>query len=166
MLSSSIAQALLKWLPIDTIVSNFPDVFMDTGYHKTRCTIYCTEIYIERPKPLFVQATTWSDYQKHNTVKYLVAISPSGYIIFLCDGYGGRTTDQHIFQDSPFYRKLEYGDEIMADRGFQIRADLLQYYCCLSLPPRARFNDQMTTIECRTTKEITNLRLHVGESYH
>ena len=161
LLSSSIAQALLKWLPKDTIVSNFPDVFKDAGYHKTRCIIDCTEIYIERPKSLFVQATTWSDYKKHNTVKYLVAISPSGYIMFLSDGYGGRTTDQHICQDSPFYRKLEYGDEIMADRGFQIREDLLHYYCHLSVPPGARLNDQMTTTECRTTKEIANLRIHV-----
>ena len=58
LLSSSIAQALLKWLPKDTIVSNFPEVFKDAGYHKTRCIIDCTEIYIKRPKSLFVQATT------------------------------------------------------------------------------------------------------------
>ena len=39
--------------------------------------------------------------------------------MFVSDDYGGRTSDAHICQDSPFYRKLEYGDEIMADRGFQ-----------------------------------------------
>ena len=49
----------------------------------------------------------------------------------------------------------------MADRGFQIREDLLHYYCHLSVPPGARLNDQMTTTECRTTNEIANLRIHV-----
>ena len=57
-----------------------------------------------------------SHYKKHNTVTYLIAISPSGFITFLSDSYGGRTSDQQICQDSTFYKKLEYGDEIMADQ--------------------------------------------------
>ena len=81
--------------------------------------------------------------------------------MFLSDGYGGRTSDVFICQDSSFYRKLEYGDEIMADRGFQIREDLLNYYCTLSIPPGARLKDQMTAAECKKTKEIANLRIHV-----
>ncbi len=62
---------------------------------------------IERPKSLHVQATTWSDYKRHNTVKYVIGISPSGYIMFISDGYGGRASDQHICQDSSFYEKLK-----------------------------------------------------------
>ncbi len=62
---------------------------------------------IERPKSLHVQATTWSDYKRHNTLKYVIGISPSGYIMFISDGYGGRASDQHICQDSSFYEKLK-----------------------------------------------------------
>jgi len=160
-LSASLAQALIIWLPKDTVLSNLPSVFKDAGYHKTRCIIDCTEMFIERPKSLHAQAVTWSDYKKHNTVKYLIAISPSGFIMFLSDGYGGRTSDQQICQDSTFYKKIEYGDEIMADRGFQIKEDLLHYYCSLSVPPGARLKNQMTTSECKRTKEIASLRIRI-----
>ena len=49
----------------------------------------------------------------------------------------------------------------MADRGFQIKEDLLHYYCSLSIPPGARVKSQMTTAECSKTKEVANLRIHV-----
>ena len=62
-LSASLAQALIIWLPKDTVVSNLPSVFKDAGYHKTRCIIDCTEMFIERPKSLHAQAVTWSDYK-------------------------------------------------------------------------------------------------------
>ena len=106
-LRSTIANALIIWLPKERIVSNLSKVFIEGGYEKTRCIIDCTEIFIERPKFLFAQAVTWSDYKKHNTVKYLIAISPTGYIMFVSDSYGGRTSDAHICQDIPFYRKFE-----------------------------------------------------------
>ena len=38
--------------------------------------------------------------------------------MFVSDCYGGRATDKCICEDSSFYKNLEYGDEIMADRGF------------------------------------------------
>ena len=152
--------ALVVWLPKETILSNMPSMF-HSRHKKTRCIIDYTEIFIERPKSLDAQATTWSNYKKHNTFKFLIGISPTGYIMFVSDCYGGRATDQFICQDSGFYNNLEYGDEIMADRGFQIQEDLLHHYCTLSVPPGARVKSQMTKLECKKTKEIANLRIHV-----
>ena len=81
--------------------------------------------------------------------------------MFLSDCYGGRTTDQFICKDSNFYNLLEAADEIMGDRGFQIKEDLLLYYCSLRVPPGARLKDQFTMAECKKTKEVANLRIHV-----
>ena len=160
LLSTLIGNASIVWLQRDTIYQNLPDVFK--GKHaKTRCIIDCSEVYIERPKSLDDQAATWSDYKQHNTLKFLIGISPSGYVTFLSDCYGGRTSDRHICRDSNFYNLLEAGDVIMADRGFQIREDLLHYYCSLSIPPGARVKSQFTTTECGKTKEVANLRIHV-----
>ena len=94
-------------------------------------------------------------------MKFLIGIAPSGFITFISDCYGGRTTDRFICNDSNFYNLLEAGDEIMADRGFQIKEDLLHYYCTLSIPPGARVKSQFTTGECHKTKKIANLRIHV-----
>ena len=49
----------------------------------------------------------------------------------------------------------------MADRGFQIKEDLLHHYCTLSVPPGARVKAQMTEQACQMTKEVANLRIHV-----
>ena len=49
----------LAWLP------------QKSGHSKCRIIIDCTEIFIERPKSLINQASTWSDYKHHNTVKFL-----------------------------------------------------------------------------------------------
>ena len=160
LLSSLLGDALVRWLPRETVYSNLPSMFRGK-YRKTRCIIDCSEVYIERPKSVDEQAATWSDYKKHNTFKFLIAISPNGFIMFLSDCYGGRTTDQFICKDSNFYNLLEAGDEIMADRGFQIKEDLLLYYCSLSVPPGARIKAQFCMSECEKTKEVANLRIHV-----
>jgi len=60
-----------------------------------------------------------------------------------------------------FYKFLDYGDEVLADRGFQIKEDLLLYYCKLFVPPGARAKAQMSAAECKKTKEIANVRIHV-----
>ncbi len=158
-LSKFFGDALIVWLPKEVILSNKSSVFKGKN-RKVRCIIDCSEIFIERPESLDVQAATWSDYKKHNTCKFLIAVSP-GYIMFISDCYGGRTTDQYICQNSGSYNYLERGDEVMADRGFQIKEDLLHHYCSLSVPPGARVKSQMTAAECKNTKEIANLRIHV-----
>ena len=109
-------------------------------------------MFIERPKAVDIQAATWSDYKKHNTVKFLIGISPTGFITFLLDCYGGRASDQFICKDSGFYELLDPYDEIMADRGFQIREELLLQFCTLTVPPRARLKSQMTSRECTKTE--------------
>ena len=56
---------------------------------------------------------------------------------------------------------VEPGDDILADRGFQIKEDLLLYYCSLRVPSGAGVKAQMTLKECKKTKEVANLRTHV-----
>ncbi len=88
-----------------------------------------------------------------------MAIAPSGYITYVSKCYGGRASDQFICQDSGFYKLLEYGDELMADTGFQIQEDLHYYYCKLSILSGARIKAQMTKKECAETKEVASLRI-------
>ena len=138
-----------------------PNCFKKMGYSKCRIILDCTEVFIERPKSLQLQYATWSEYKHHNTVKILIGISPSGFITFLSDCYGGRQSDKFITQDSGFYENLERDDEVMADRGFQLREELYHYFCRLVVPPGKHLKLQMTEAECKTTKEVANLRIHV-----
>ena len=49
----------------------------------------------------------------------------------------------------------------MADRGFQIREELLLHHATLVVPPGARAKSQMTSAECKKTSKVANLRIHV-----
>ena len=130
-----------------------------------RCIIDCAEVFVERPKSLLIQAQTWSDYKHHNTFKFLIGISPTGFITFISSCYGGRTTDKFICSDSGFYDLLDRGDEIMADRGFQIREELMLRFCKLTVPPGVRVKAQMTSAECGKTKKVANLRIHIEKGH-
>ena len=160
-MSKILGDALIVWLPREPIRENLPVTFVKSGHSKCRIIIDCTEIFIERPKSLINQASTWSDYKHHNTVKFLVGITPSGFISFLSDCYGGRSSDKFITGDSGFYDLLERDDEVMADRGFQIKEELMLRFCSLSVPPGARVKSQMTVSECKQTKDVANLRIHI-----
>ena len=68
---------------------------------------------------------------------------------------------------SSLYGHLVPGDDVMTDRGFQIKEDalsLMHYHCTLNIPPAARAKSQMTPVECKKTKTIANLRIHVEQA--
>ena len=78
-LLSKLLKNLFAWLPREVIQDNLLEVFIKTGNNKCRVIVDCAEVFIERPKPLDCQAATWSEYKYQNSIKFLVAISPSGF---------------------------------------------------------------------------------------
>jgi len=69
----------------ESVQENMPKSFKKAGYGKVLVIIDCSEIFIERPKSLEIQAVTLSDYKLHNTIKLSIGNSPTGYIAFLSD---------------------------------------------------------------------------------
>ena len=88
---------LIKWPSQDVCRANMPQDFKDL-YSLTHCIIDCSEIFIERPYSYQARAQTYSNYKKHNTVKFLIGISPCGVISisYLSKCWGGRATDKCI----------------------------------------------------------------------
>ncbi len=62
--------------------------------------IDCSEIFIQTPKSYVLQSSTWSEYKHHNTVMFLVAISPDLNIIFVSEAYEGKISDKKLTIDS------------------------------------------------------------------
>ena len=119
---------------LDIIQRTMPDSFK-AKYPSTRVIIDCTELFIQTSSSLINQSLTFSNYKHHNTVKFLVGISPSGVITFVSDAWPGRTSDRQIKEQSGLLDALEPGDSVMADKDFTI-SDLLQKRKChLNSPP-------------------------------
>ena len=107
---------LITWPSQEVAEANMPRIFKDL-YPRARCIIDCSEIFIERPASYLARAQTYSNYKRHNTVKFLIGISPYGAITFLSKCWGGRASDKCITLNSGFLNLIEHEDVILADRG-------------------------------------------------
>lgn len=125
------------------------------------CTIDCTEIFIETPSDRESQALTWSDYKKHHTIKFLVAIAPNGMISYLSHCWGGRVSDRAITLSDSFLDLIQPNDLILADRGFSIKDCVLERHATLEIPPPASGYDQLSRNDVFKTKSIASKRIHV-----
>ena len=151
---------LIKWPSRDVLLKTMPMMFRK---HCPRCVVIidCFEIFIDRPTNLLARAQTYSQYKHHNTVKYLIGITPQGTVSFISDGWGGRTSDKYITEHCSLLRNLVPGDTVLADRGFDI-TDSVGFYCStLKTPAFTMGRSQLTAIEVEQTRRIANVRIHV-----
>ena len=151
---------LLVWPERGTNRDNMPTCFK-RNYRNCVAVIDCTEVFIERPLNLNARAQTWSNYKNHNTIKYLIAISPSGVVSFLSEGWGGRVSDREITLQSGFLEKIEHGDLILADRGFTISMELATRGASLEIPAFTRGKTQLSGREVDRSRKIANVRIHI-----
>ena len=83
------------------------------------------------------------------TKMFVIGITPTGFILFLSEWYGGRASDKFICNDSGLFDALDLYDDIMADRGFQIQEKLMLKYCTLTIPPGKRLKSHMIKAEVK-----------------
>ena len=151
---------MIAWPERDMCKRNMPVAFKET-YPNCRCIIDCTEIFIETPKNYTAHAKTFFNYKKHNTVKFLIGITPFGTISFLSNCWGGRVSDKNLTQSSDFFNQIERGDTILADRGFSIREDLGVFGANLEIPAFTRGRTQLSQREVELSKQLSRVRIHV-----
>ena len=90
---------------------------MDFRKHSPNCVVIidCFEILLDRPNNLLARAQTYSSYKHHNTVKYLIGITPQGTVSFISEGWGGRVSGKHLTEYCGFLDNLLPGDTVHAD---------------------------------------------------
>lgn len=142
----------------ELVRKNMPDEFAE--FATTRIILDCTEIFIQRPSAMLAQSETWSDYKHHNTWKQLVGITPNGQVTFLSDLWGGRVSDKQITRESGVLDLLNSGDNVMVDRGFDIK-DIVPDGVTVNMPPFLAGRDQLTASETEETMTIASVRIHV-----
>ena len=70
-------------------------------------------------------------------------MSPIRTISFLSQCWGGRVSDKILTQETNFFDILEYGDTILADRGF------------------TRGKSQLSQRDVEMSKQLSKVRIHV-----
>ena len=143
--------------------SRCPQHYADVlGTGDVRVCLDCTEFSAEGHADLRQAIASYSKYKKGTTIKFLVAISASGAIVFVSYGYPGRITDPQITEACGIAELLSQGDAVLADRGFLI-AQLLADVKAHLLVSHTRFSkaNRYTPDQLLHSKRLSNVRIHV-----
>ena len=151
---------LITWPERDQLMKTMP---MEFRKHFRKCVVIvdCFEIFVERPTSQGARAQTWSNYKHHNTVKFLIGITPQGSVAFISQGWGGRTSDVHLTENCGLLQKLLPGDLVLADRGFTIEEAAGLYCAEVKVPPFTRGKKQLSRVEVDAARRLSRVRIHV-----
>ena len=151
---------LVKWPEQAEVLRTMPVDFRKSFGHCI-AIIDCFEVFCERPTGLKARAQTWSNYKHHNTIKFLIGIAPQGAITFISKGWGGRVSDQHLTEHCDILEHLRPGDQILADRGFNVQ-DSARLYCAeIKIPPFTRGKKQLSKLEVDQSRDLSRVRIHI-----
>lgn len=152
---------LIIWPEREQLQKTMPMQFRKHFGKKCAVIIDCFEIFIERPSNLIARAETWSSYKHHNTVKFLIGITPQGTVSYISNAWGGRVSDKYITENCGFLDYILPGDLVLADRGFNIQATLGCRMAHVQIPAFTRGKSQLAPVDLETTRKIAHVRIHV-----
>lgn len=142
-------------------LERLPEAFRGI-FRKCVGVLDCFELQVQKTSKRSDRQQMWSDYKARHTAKFLVAMGPTGVIMYVSKAYGGRMSDIEVVKKSPFFLKqLLRGDELLADRGFKmIEWFELNYGVYLRIPA---FMDQgeLPPGESHRTRKLAEARIHV-----
>ena len=152
-------QGLIFWPNKEQVKQYHPKCFHK--YDNVIGIIDCTEGILEKPSIAKAQSQTHSTYKSRNTWKKLLCITPAGTVSFISNCYGGLASDRYITETCGLLNKLDYGDNLMADKGFNISDLLVCKGSQLIIPPFVRDKGKFSKKRVTKTSDIAKARIHV-----
>ncbi|XP_051167800.1 uncharacterized protein LOC127285705 [Leptopilina boulardi] len=147
------------WPSKENVLRNIPKCFQ--GFEQVRVVVDCTEIRIQRPANLCCQIQTYSYYKGNYTIKFMTGVTSAGLISFVSQAYGGRASDNSIFEQSAILNKLDKNDIVMADKGFTVEELCKKKDVSLLTPFFLRNKKQFSETEANVNRDIAKARVHV-----
>jgi hypothetical protein len=151
----------VDWWPSRSLVSYYTPADFCAKFPKTRLIIDGTEFPIQKPKQPVVQQATFSTYKNRNTMKILVGITPGGLVSYVSEAYGGATSDRQAVERSTLTQICDPGDEIMADKGFNVEDLFLPYQVTINMPTFFKKKNRMSGETVKKDRKISSKRVHI-----
>lgn len=123
--------------------------------------IDATEIKTEKPSSTRAQKEIFSPYKNNTTAKCLVGIDANGVIAYYSRVYAGRTSDKKMIMHCGILELLQPGDVIMADRGFDIAAEMESLGIGVVIPDFLTGKVQFSHEELQHSEKVAQIRVHV-----
>ena len=143
----------------EDIMPNLPRVFRH--FKNIRCSVDCTEFYVQSPRNYAQQGNVYSAYKHHATFKALIAVLPQGAACFVSDLYEGSIDDVSITAQCGFLDHIEPGDVILADKGFPIQDLLTPKQASIIIPAFLGKRNSLPKEEEMGTRRMAKARIHV-----
>ena len=150
----------IVWPNREEVIKTLPSDFRKE-FRRCIVIIDCFEVFCERPSDLMARAQTYSNYKHHNTVKFLIGITPQGVISFVSKGWGGRVSDKYLTENCGLLDHLQPGDQILADRGFTVQDTVGVYFAEIKIPPFTKGKKQLSGLEIDKARQLSCARIHV-----
>lgn len=91
----------------------------------------------------------------------MTGVTPGGLLSYISPMYGGRSSDDAIFEQSNILIFLEKGEAIMVDKGFRVDKLCKDKDITLIRPPFKKDKQKFTEKESRLNAKIARARVHV-----
>ena len=156
----------LQWREINIwpekeLVDFFTPSDFATKYPSTRIILDGTEFPIKKPKNPAAQQVTFSAYKNKNTAKVIIGVTPGGLTSYVSDVYGGSASDRQIIERSDVTEKVQKGDIIMADKGFDVQDIFAAKDVTVNIPTFFKKKNRMTGQCVIRDRKIASKRVHV-----
>lgn len=151
----------IVWPKRELLEKNVPQCFKENFGNRVAVVIDCFEIFTETPSNLLNAARCWSNYKHHQTVKFLIGITPQGTISYISEAWGGRTSDKFLAENCGFLDLILPRDIILADRGFLIKDSVESLGAHLEIPAFTKGKNQLHPADLEHTRNIASVRIHV-----
>lgn len=158
-LISYIFQEVVHWPERKLLQSATPRCFKEAFGNSLAVIIDYFEMPTQRPAK--ARAKSFSNDENNFTAKYMVGVTPHGFVPFISDGWEGHASDEFILVDSGLLENLLPGDVVMSDRGFIIKESVSMHYAELSTPEFLCNEMQLAPQDVEKTKKIASVRFHV-----
>ena len=147
---------LIYWPRKEDVLQYYPKCFK--RYKNVIGIIDCTEGILEKSSIIKAQSQIYSAYKSRNTWKKLLCITPAGTISFISKSYGGAASDCFITETCGIVNKLQFSDNLMADKGFNISDLLVSKGSRLIIPPFLRDKNIRTGFPRKIVKQLLMLQ--------